>query len=263
MATEPGVTIHSQTWREARDRLATLDAGTRPVFLALLDHVEAGWRAFRPLQEWLQNRDDTLAELGDYAHLLGFVEGELSDVFMLIGSGVADLVPGWPGWEAKADPTDVAGCADSFEWNLAVFRLACAGADVPEPFRRLALSVARVLETGEWSEQLSALLGPVGELVPNPLDERQKRRSDGARGPWRAVADEHVVRERRRVLPPSACAAGHRVPADRHAPWRISVLIRQASKARQGCAARRGCDRPRGVPPRSCVQDRRTVFTRA
>lgn len=168
---EPKVTLHSQRWREARDRMPTLDAATRPMLVALLDHVERGWQAFRPLQEWLeQNRDDARAELNDYAHLLSFVEGELSDVFMLIGTGVADVVPGWPGWEAEADPADVDGWAESFGRNLAVFRLACAGADIPEPFRRLALSVARVLETGRWSEQLSALLGPVAELVPNATE---------------------------------------------------------------------------------------------
>lgn len=167
---EPRVTLHSQKWREARDRLPTLDAGTRPMFVALLDHVERGWQAFRPLQEWLeQNRDYTRAER-DYAHLLSFVEGEMSDVFMLIGTGVADLVPGWPGWEAEADPADVEGWAESFGRNLAVFRLACAGADVPEPFRQLGLSVARVLETGGWPEQLSALLRPVAERVPNATE---------------------------------------------------------------------------------------------
>lgn len=165
---EPRITLHSQKWREARDRLPTLDAGARPIFLALVDHVERGWQAFRPLQEWLeQNRDDARTDADDYAHLLSFVEGELSDTFMLISTGVADVVPGWPGWEAEADPADVEGWAESFGRNLAVFRLACAGADIPEPFRRLALSVARVLERGEWPKQLSALLGPVAEMVPN------------------------------------------------------------------------------------------------
>jgi hypothetical protein len=165
---EPRVTLHSQTWREAHDRLAALGATTRPMFVAVLDHVEAGWQAFRPLQEWLeQNRDDTRAELDDYAHLLSFVEGELSDLFMLIGTGVAELVPDWPGWETEAHPGDVEGWAESFGWNLAVFRLACAHADVPEPFRELALSVTSVLENGGWPAQMSALLGPVAALVPN------------------------------------------------------------------------------------------------
>lgn len=81
--------------------------------------------------------------------------------------GVADLAPGWPGWEAEADPADVERWSESFGRNLAVFRLACAHADVPEPFRQLGLSVARVLEAGGWPARMSALLAPVGELVPN------------------------------------------------------------------------------------------------
>lgn len=168
---EPKLTLHSQKWWKARDRVHAVDAETRPIFLALLDHVERGWQAFRPLQEWLeQNRGDARPAPDEYAHLLSFVEGELSDTFMLIGTGVADVVPGWPGWEAEADPAEVDGWTESFGRNMAVFRLACAGADIPEPFRHLALSVARVLETGGWAEQLSALLGTAGELVPPATD---------------------------------------------------------------------------------------------
>jgi hypothetical protein len=168
---EPRITLHSQKWREARDRLPTLDAGARPIFLALLDHVDRGWQAFRPLQEWLeQNRGDARMNPDDHAHLLSFIEGELSDTFMLIGTGVADVVPGWPGWEAEADPADVEGWGESFGRNLAVLRLACTGADVPEPFRDLALAVVGELETSGWPAQLSALLSPVAALVPNATE---------------------------------------------------------------------------------------------
>lgn len=83
-----------------------------------------------------------------------------------MGQGVADLVPGWAEWAKEADPADVEGWADNFRCDLAVFRLACAGADVPEPFRTLGLSVAGVLESAGWADQLSALLGVVGQLIP-------------------------------------------------------------------------------------------------
>lgn len=74
---EPKLTLHSQKWREARDRVHAVDAETRPVFLALLDHVGRGWQAFRPLQEWLeQNRGNARTDPDDYTHLLNFVEGE-------------------------------------------------------------------------------------------------------------------------------------------------------------------------------------------
>jgi hypothetical protein len=168
---EPKVTLHSQKWSEARQRVHAMDAITRPVFASLLDHMEQGWQAFRPLRLWFeQNSDPARNEADDYAHLLHFVDGELSDVFQLIGLGVADLVPGWPGWEAEADPADAIGWTESLRGNLAVFRLACTAADVPEQFRTLGLSVARTMEAGGWCEQLSALLSAAGELVPDATD---------------------------------------------------------------------------------------------
>ena len=87
-----------------------------------------------------------------------------------VPSRLPRVVPGWSGWEAEADPADATGWAESLRGNLAVFRLACFAADVPEQFRTLGLSVARTLETGGWCEQLSALLGAAGELVPEARD---------------------------------------------------------------------------------------------
>jgi hypothetical protein len=163
---EPKATLYSQKWREARERVDAVEPATRLAFLSILDHMERGWRALRPLQVWVEeNSDHARHGRDDYAHLLNFASG-LSDVFLLMGQGVAELVPGWAEWAKEADPADVEGWADNFCCDLTVFRLACAGADVPEPFRTLALSVAGVLESGGWSEQLSALLGAVGELVP-------------------------------------------------------------------------------------------------
>jgi hypothetical protein len=164
---EPKATLYSQKWREARERVDAVEPATRPVFLSILDHMERGWQAFRPLQVWVEaNSDHAKHERDDYAHLLNFVDGGLSDLFQLIGLGVADLVPGWAEWAKEANPADLDGWVETFRCDLTVFRLACTGADVPEPFRTLALSVAGVLESGGWSEQLSALLGAVGELVP-------------------------------------------------------------------------------------------------
>jgi hypothetical protein len=164
---EPRETLYSQKWREARERVDAIEPAIRPVFLSILDHMERGWRAFRPLQIWVEaNRDHAKHGRDDYAHLLNFVDGGLSDLFQLIALGVADLVPGWAEWAKEADPADLDGWVETFACDLTVFRLACTGADVPEDFRKLALSVAGVLESGGWSEQLSALIGAVGELVP-------------------------------------------------------------------------------------------------
>lgn len=49
---EPKATLYSQKWREARERVDAVEPATRPVFLSILDHMERGWRAFRPLQVW-------------------------------------------------------------------------------------------------------------------------------------------------------------------------------------------------------------------
>lgn len=164
--TEPKRTLLTDKWREARERLDAVDSATRPSYLALLDHMERGWQAFRPLQVWYEaNAQHADSERDDYAQLLNYVNG-LTDVFVLMGLGVADLVPGWADWENVADPADIDGWADGFGCDLAVFRLACTGADVPEPFRTLGLSVAGVLESAGWTDQLSARLGTVGQLVP-------------------------------------------------------------------------------------------------
>ncbi|HEX6372026.1 MAG TPA: hypothetical protein VF006_24085 [Longimicrobium sp.] len=164
---EPRATLYSQKWREARGRVHAIEPAARPLFISILDHMEHGWHAFRPLREWYErNSEHAGTAHGDYLHLLDFVDGELSDVFLLIGVGVADLVPGWDGWAAEADPADLDGWTELFSRYLAVFRLACVGGDVPEPFRALGVSVVEVLESSRWTDELSALLAAVGELVP-------------------------------------------------------------------------------------------------
>lgn len=164
---EPKHNLYTRHWREARARVHRADPDTQPLFVSLLDHMERGWQAFRPLQVWFeQHVDHAMGGSDDHAHLLNFVDGELSDVFMLLGTGVAELVPGWEGWEREADPADLDGWGESFRRYLAVFRLALAAADVPEAFRELGLGVARVLEGESWSEQLCARLAAVAELVP-------------------------------------------------------------------------------------------------
>lgn len=157
-------------WRAARLRVDALDV-TRPLFTAILDHVENGWQVLRPLQHWCE-KNERYARDGqdDYAHLLSFMSGELADVFLLIGAGVADLVPGWESWIEEADPMDVDGWTETFSRYLVVFRMACAGADVPAPFRAMVLEAAAVLEGGRWSQRMAALLVEVGEWIPEEMD---------------------------------------------------------------------------------------------
>jgi hypothetical protein len=163
--TEPKATLYTPKWNDARERAQTVDAATRDVFATLLDHIEQGWQVLRPLQLWFEQHSAEADAGDDYAHLLTFSEGSVTDVFLQVSGGVADLVPGRPGWVEEADPADVDGWVDAFCQNLAVLRIASAGAAVPEPFRDLTQSAVRVVEGG-WCRLLSALLGAVGELVP-------------------------------------------------------------------------------------------------
>ncbi len=49
---EPRATLYTPKWREARERVLEVEPVTRPVFVSILDHMERGWQAFRPLQVW-------------------------------------------------------------------------------------------------------------------------------------------------------------------------------------------------------------------
>jgi hypothetical protein len=163
--TEPKATLYTPKWDDARQRAVEVEPATREVVVRLLDHIEQGWQFLRPLQLWFEQHPAEANANDDYAHLLTFSEGSVTDVFLQVSGGVADLVPGRPGWVEEADPADVDGWAETFCHNLAVLRIACAGAAVPEPFRNLTLSAVGTLE-GWWCRLLSSLLGAVGELVP-------------------------------------------------------------------------------------------------
>lgn len=167
--TEPKATLYTPKWNEAQQRAQHIDTATRDVFVTLLDHIERGWHVLRPLQLWFEQHQAEASASDDYAHLLMFSEGSVTDVFLQVSGGVADLVPGRPDWVEEADPADVDGWAEAFCQDLTVLRMACAGAAVPEPFRELTLSSVGALEGG-WCRLLSALLGAVGELVPTAED---------------------------------------------------------------------------------------------
>lgn len=167
--TEPKATLYTPKWNEAQQRAQHIDAATRDVFVTLLDHIERGWQVLRPLQLWFEQHQAEASASDDYAHLLTFSEGSVTDVFLQVSGGVADLVPGRPGWREEADPADVGGWAEAFCQDLSVLRMACMCATVPEPFRDLTLSATGAL-AGGWCRLLSALLGAVGELVPMAED---------------------------------------------------------------------------------------------
>jgi hypothetical protein len=162
--TEPKATLYTPKWNEARQRVQQVDSASCALFVTLLDHIERGWQVLRPLQVWFEQHQTNAAADDDYAHVLTFCEGS-TDVFLQVGGGVADLVPGWSHWAEEADPSDVDGWAEAFLRDLKILRLACEGGMVPKQFRELVASAAAEMDGG-WCRLLSALLGAVGELIP-------------------------------------------------------------------------------------------------
>lgn len=155
---EPLYTIYVKGWYAARERARAAEGPQRRLLLDLLDVVESGWLAVRDLQHWfeVESNHARAREKDAYGHLLTFVAGDLVDVYRDLGGGVADLVPGWDGWEREADPDGVLGDVDTFERYLTLLNLAARGAEVPERFATLVASVA---------ERLSGLGAGVTALV--------------------------------------------------------------------------------------------------
>jgi hypothetical protein len=138
---EPLYTIYRTGWYAARER-AHAAGEQRRMLVGLLDAVEAGWLAVRDLQHWFDSNGERARQKDAYGHLLAFISGDLVDVYRELAAGVADLVPGWDGWEWEADPDGVFGDVDTFERYMALLNLAAQSAEAPEPFTALVASVA-------------------------------------------------------------------------------------------------------------------------
>lgn len=139
---EPLYTIYSAEWYAARERAHAAGGGQRRMLVGLLDTVETGWWAVRDLQHWYDGNYKRARRMDGYGHLLGFISGDLVDVYRELAGGVADLVPGWDGWEREADPDGVLGDVDTFARYMAVLNLAAQSVAAPEPFAALVASVA-------------------------------------------------------------------------------------------------------------------------
>lgn len=156
---EPAHTIYVPTWYEARERLPAVSVETRVPLANLVDLCETAWHALRDLQYWAEANETRSHEADAYGCLLSFVDGDLVDVFRDFAGGVADLVPGWDGWESEADPEGVAADIDTVVRYLTVLHYAAQTAPVPEPFAVLVASVAERF-TG-WGAQVQALIAVV------------------------------------------------------------------------------------------------------
>jgi hypothetical protein len=132
------------------------------MLVGLLDAVETGWWAVRDLQHWYDANYKRARQTDGYGHLLGFISGDLVDVYRELAGGVADLVPGWEGWEREADPDGVLGDVDTFARYMALLNLAAQSVAAPEPFAVLVASVA---------ERVSGLHSEVSAIVPELCKE--------------------------------------------------------------------------------------------
>lgn len=163
--------ISGTWWRDARDRVPRLDEASRALFLAILDHVEAGWVHVAPLQAWYEaHRDHARESSDDYAQLLNFIRDDLVDVFRELASEVAALVPGYAGWEAEADPAEVEGDLDTFRRYFTVLRYAVEAMDTPAGSRDVVRAAAQGL--AGWCTELAVLVTTVEESVIAPPGRR-------------------------------------------------------------------------------------------
>jgi hypothetical protein len=160
---EPFYTIYSAAWYAARERAqAAAEGAQRRMLVGLLDAVETGWWAVRDLQHWYDANYKRARQTDGYGHLLGFISGDLVDVYRELAGGVADLVPGWDGWEWEADPDGVLGDVDTFARYMAVLNLAAQSVAAPEPFAAMVASV---------SDRVSRLQREVSAIVTELCEE--------------------------------------------------------------------------------------------
>lgn len=160
-ALEPAHTIYVERWRDARRRVVGV-AGDAPraLLLSALDYVEAGWVHVRELQRWYdENTDRAIGWHDDYAQILHFIDGDVVDVFRTIADGVAQLVPGYPEWEANADPGSVDGDIDVFRRYLTLFLLAVEHAPDAEPMRDIARAAGSGL--AGWCTEMAVLVNAI------------------------------------------------------------------------------------------------------
>jgi hypothetical protein len=141
--------------------LSAVTDETRGPLADLLDLCETAWHALRDLQHWTESNDARANEADAYGCLLTFIDADLVDVFRDFAMGVAELVPGWEGWETEADPEGVAADVDTFMRYLTILHHAAQTGPVPEQFAVLVVSVAERLSG--WGKEVAALVARVWE----------------------------------------------------------------------------------------------------
>jgi hypothetical protein len=163
---EPQHTIYRPEWWNARARIQKLPKKQRAMFTELLDHVERGWKHVRTLQIAYE-RLEHLARSGDeLAHFLDFIDADVVDIFRVVASDAADLVPGLEAWEECADPGDMDGDMTVFIRYLHLLHLAACSPRTPAPLKETVDATVAGLDG--WLPRLVSLLRTIDNRVVRP-----------------------------------------------------------------------------------------------
>lgn len=161
---EPRHTIYGDDWLAARHRVHALPAALRPLFLSVLNHIEAGWFHIRELQLWYDaNQERARAQQDNYALLLHFIDGDLVDLFRAIAAETAQLVPGYPDWKGQVDPGTIDGDVETFRRYLAVFAMAVEQEPHSESLREITRAAAEGL--AGWCTELMVQVAAIDSAV--------------------------------------------------------------------------------------------------
>lgn len=165
---EPRRSIYVLTWDDAWRRAERLAPGTRPLFIALLRHIEDGWRDVRLLAGWYDEHRVLSSFDARWHALVDFVDGDVVDVYRETALEACALVPGWANWEEEADPGDVESEAECFQRYLALLALAVEVEGAPAELREITRTVDRNLH--QWSAGMRILLAEINDRV---MDQRK------------------------------------------------------------------------------------------
>lgn len=165
---EPRHTIYGATWQNAWTRTRRLDPAVRPLFDALLRHVEAGWVHVRRLQCWYEGHQPDPQASAVISELLAFVDGDLVDVYRAVAGESSALVPDAEGWKGEADPHDVEAEAECFRRYLFMFVVTVESVDAPHHLRTMSREIGNALE--DWFPRMRALVDAITDQVVRPAE---------------------------------------------------------------------------------------------
>jgi hypothetical protein len=142
-AGEPGATIYTEQWKEAREHAARLRrtrAGGR--FARLLDHQERGWALVRPLALAVQDAKGWARGADPASVLYRFAEVEVVDLYRFNAFRCAAMVLAPHDGEGFPMADEIHGDTDAFYRCAHLLRLASAHPLAPPEFRVFARHAA-------------------------------------------------------------------------------------------------------------------------